>query len=129
MPLDQATSEPNTAKCHVVIGHTHLQQDSWSEDGMHRCISLGCMRDPKKTAYMRRHATNFPKWNQGFGVWLDGKYTSLSKRGTVGSGVPAVSPGPSPVRIATAAPAHAGSQPPERPNIVESSTLHLLTHL
>lgn len=60
---DELRDGPNTAKCHVVVGHTHLQQEGWSEDGLYRCVALGTMRNPKKTAYMRRHATKFPKWN------------------------------------------------------------------
>ena len=62
--------------------HTHQQQEGWTEDGNYRAVGLGCMRDPGKTAYMKRHATKFPKWNQGFGVWIDGEYRSFSKSGT-----------------------------------------------
>ncbi len=73
---------PNPAKCHVVIGHTHLQQEGWSEDGMYRCVALGCMRDPVKTAYIRRGVSKHPKWNQGFGMWKHGYYYSFSRLGT-----------------------------------------------
>ena len=72
----------NKAKCHVIIGHTHQQQEAWSEDGNYRCIALGCMRDPRKTHYQRHASNKYPEWNSGFGVWMDGEYLSVSKYGT-----------------------------------------------
>jgi predicted phosphodiesterase len=72
----------NKAKCHIILGHTHHQQDGWSDDGNYRCIGLGCIRNPTKTHYKSHSATKHSEWVEGFGMWRNGSYTSFSKFGT-----------------------------------------------
>jgi hypothetical protein len=78
----ESAPDDSKAKMHVVITHTHLQQDGWSPDGNWRCISLGCARDPKRTKYMRTKATTYPKWVEGFLMVKRGYFYSLSIKGT-----------------------------------------------
>ena len=43
---------------------------------------MGCMRDPKRTQYMRERATKYPAWNSGFLLIKDGFFYPLTKTGT-----------------------------------------------
>jgi predicted phosphodiesterase len=56
----ESAPDGSKRKMHVVIGHTHVEQTGWSADGEWRCLSMGCMRDPKRTKYARLRATKFP---------------------------------------------------------------------
>jgi hypothetical protein len=78
----EAAPDGSKAKMNVVVTHTHLAQDGWSPDGNWRCISLGCMRDPQRTKYMKMKATKFPKWTPGFLMVKDGYFYPLTKKGT-----------------------------------------------
>jgi predicted phosphodiesterase len=42
----ESAPDGSKAKMHIVVTHTHIQQEGWSPDANWRCISLGCMRDP-----------------------------------------------------------------------------------
>lgn len=78
----ESAPDGSKRKMHIVIGHTHQEQLGWSPDGNYRCVGLGCMRDPQRTAYARRRATTFHKWNQGFLLIRNGYFYPMSKTGT-----------------------------------------------
>lgn len=66
----------------VVVGHTHIDQSGYSEDGFCEIYGTGCMRNPKATAYINRQATTFPKWNQSFLMFKNGYVTKFSRTST-----------------------------------------------
>lgn len=65
---------PDGSKPHVVLGHTHHMQKGYSPDAMQEIVSLGCMRDPKKTKYKQRSANKHYEWNRGFLMIKNGHF-------------------------------------------------------
>jgi hypothetical protein len=78
----ETAPDGSRSKMHVIVTHTHIEQTGWSVDGEWRCISMGCMRDPKRTKYARLRATKFPKWIQSFVMFKNGFHHSLTAKGT-----------------------------------------------
>ena len=68
--------EPNNyeslRKCHFVCAHTHITSFNYSADGCHKLISIGTLRDPRKTQYYMHAQTGLPKWSASFALVADG---------------------------------------------------------
>lgn len=79
---DEFVHGKNKQKCHVLVTHTHVAQDGFSEDSNWRTIGLGCMRDAKRTKYKQTRATKFPEWNPGFVMLRRGHFHPCTKDGT-----------------------------------------------
>ena len=72
----------NKDKCHVIVTHTHVAQAGFSPDDNWNCIGMGCMRDVRRTKYVKARATKFPKWNNAFLVMRKGYFTPMTMKFT-----------------------------------------------
>jgi len=66
----------------VILGHTHQSQQGHSEDGWAEIYGLGCVRDPRATAYIARKVTTYPKWSQSFLIIRNGYVEVFDKKKT-----------------------------------------------
>jgi len=66
--FDPLSPTSTLQKCHFVCAHTHITSFNYSADGSHKLISIGTMRDPKKTQYYMHAQTGLPKWTNSFAI-------------------------------------------------------------
>lgn len=78
----QKLYDSDPEKPHVVMAHTHLAQRGWTADGLREVITLGCLRNPMKTEYIRINDNTFPQWNPGFLLVRNSFFYPLNLFGT-----------------------------------------------
>jgi len=71
---------PDSSKCHIVLGHTHLAQTAWSADGQQELVSTGCMRH--RAEYKDTSANTYRAWQRGFLVIQNGYFYPYTEFGT-----------------------------------------------
>jgi hypothetical protein len=74
--------DDNPVDCHLVLTHTHLMQTGFTPDNRREIISLGCLRNPRKTKYKQYSKNRHFEWNQGFLMIKGGYFYPLSRKGT-----------------------------------------------
>lgn len=74
------TLSPEGTKCHIVFGHTHLDQTAWSPDSAQEIHATGCMRAAAR--YKDTGVTRMREWQRGFLMIKNGHFYHMSERGT-----------------------------------------------
>ena len=80
--LGQRLYNANAPKGHWVLGHCHIRNDGWTEDGTHEIHAIGTGRDPERAAYKNLNVTTHPQWNSSFLVIKDGEHIPLDLKST-----------------------------------------------
>lgn len=80
--LGQKLYNANTPKGHWILGHCHLRNDGWTEDGTHEVHSIGTGRDPEKAPYKNLNVSTHPQWNSSFIVIKGGEHIPLDLKST-----------------------------------------------
>ncbi len=80
--LGQKLYNAQPEKGHWVLGHCHLRNDGWTEDGSFEVHTLGTGRDPEKAPYKNLNVTTHPQWNSSLLVIKDGEHIPLDMKST-----------------------------------------------
>ena len=80
--LGQKLYDVQPRKGHVVVAHCHRRQDGHTKDGVYEVHALGTCRDPWRTKYKSKAATNHPQWDESFLMIKDGFHYPFDMRTT-----------------------------------------------
>lgn len=64
----------------IIMGHTHYTSFSYNKSGTFECYEIGGLFDKNKIEYYNVKDTRNPKWNNGFGIYLDGYFTLFHEK-------------------------------------------------
>ena len=74
VPLSNARQLAVKYNANVITAHSHHAAIGYAVNGEYTAAEGGGLFDKDKTAYLQR-STTFPTWQQGYGWFLDGRFT------------------------------------------------------